>query len=95
LVVFLFAMVWNWNETYMTDTFLAGNIPLLPAMLDRFDAMFSSRAPMAGPQGGEARISEAYKMAGTLIAILPLLILYAFVQKRFIAGIENTGVTGE
>jgi multiple sugar transport system permease protein len=42
-----------------------------------------------------ARINEAYKMAATVIAILPLLSLYAFVQRKFIQGIERTGITGE
>ena len=44
---------------------------------------------------GMYKINEAYKMAATLISIAPLLILYACVQKQFIQGIENTGITGE
>ena len=96
LVVFLFGVVWNWNETYITNTFLAGNIPLLPNMLSRFDSLFSAgAAQVSGGQGGVNRISEAFQMAGTLITIVPLLVLYLFVQKRFIAGIENSGITGE
>jgi ABC-type glycerol-3-phosphate transport system permease component len=33
--------------------------------------------------------------SATLVSITPLLILYGFVQKRFIQGIKNTGITGE
>jgi multiple sugar transport system permease protein len=33
-------------------------------------------------------------MAGTLLSILPLIILYIFVQRKFIEGIEQTGITG-
>ena len=96
LVVFLFGVVWNWNETYITNTFLSGNIPLLPNMLSRFDSLFSTgAAQVGGGQGGVDRISEAFQMAGTLVTIVPLLVLYLFVQKRFIAGIENSGITGE
>lgn len=40
-------------------------------------------------------VNKAYKMAATLISIMPLLLLYVFVQKQFIQGIENTGITGE
>lgn len=94
LVVFLFSLVWNWNETYITGTLLRGNIELLPAKLSMFDSAFASYA--SGNRGSATfRINEAYKMAGTLISISPLLILYMFVQKRFIQGIENTGITGE
>ncbi len=92
LVVFLFSFVWNWNETYVTSTFVRSSIELLPTKLSMFDSFFSSFADQGG---GEVKINEAYKMAATLISITPLLILYGFVQRKFIEGIENTGITGE
>lgn len=94
LVVFLFSFVWNWNETYVTGTLVRGSIELLPAKLNMFDSAFQNYAN-AGRGTATFRINEAYKMSATLISILPLLTLYAFVQKRFIQGIENTGITGE
>jgi multiple sugar transport system permease protein len=94
LVVFLFSFVWNWNETYVTGTLVRSSIELLPAKLDMFDNAFQTYAN-AGRGTATFRINEAYKMSATLISILPLLTLYAFVQKRFIQGIENTGITGE
>lgn len=97
LVVFLLSMVWNWNETYITNTFLRNGVQLLPTQLSAFDSLFDNAVNAAYRQGkeGQMRINEAYKMAATLITIAPLLILYAFVQKKFIEGIESTGITGE
>ena len=92
LVVFLFSFVWNWNETYVTGTLLRGNIELLPSKLNMFNSEFST---MVSAQGGAFKLNKAYKMAATLISIMPLLLLYVFVQKQFIQGIENTGITGE
>ena len=92
LVVFLFAFVWNWNETYVTGTLLRGNLPLLPSKLNQFNSEFESAASAGG---GQFRLNEAYKMSATLISISPLILLYVFVQRRFIQGIENTGITGE
>ncbi len=92
LVVFLFSFVWNWNETYVTGTLVAGTIELLPGKLNLFDAQFDD---LITSVGSAFRLNEAYKMAATFISILPLLTLYLFVQKRFIQGIENTGITGE
>lgn len=92
LVVFLFSFVWNWNETYITGTLLRGNIELLPSKLNMFNSEFSA---MVSAQGGAFKLNKAYKMAATLISISPLLLLYVFVQKQFIQGIENTGITGE
>ena len=94
LIVFLMSMIWNWNETFMTTMFLRGGIELLPGNLGLFSSIFSNRAP-AGVGGGMSLINEAYTMAATLISILPLIILYFFVQKQFVKGIENTGITGE
>lgn len=92
LVVFLFSFVWNWNETYVTGTFLRGSIALLPAKLNLFDSEFDS---VVKASGSAFKLNEAYKMAATLISISPLLLMYVFVQRRFIQGIENTGITGE
>ncbi len=92
LIVFLFSFVWNWNETYMTGTFLRNNIELLPSKLSLFNSEFDSAVSSSG---SAFKINEAYKMAATFLSILPLLILYAFVQRQFIQGIENTGITGE
>ncbi len=92
LVVFLFSFVWNWNETYITNTLVRGSIPLITNKLSGFDSQFSS---MVSAQGDAFKINEAYKMSATLISIAPLLLLYAGVQKKFIQGIENTGITGE
>ena len=92
LVVFLFAFVWNWNETYVTGTLLRSGLQLLPSKLSLFDSEFESAVSSSG---SAFKLNEAYKMAATFISIAPLLILYSFVQKRFIEGIENTGITGE
>lgn len=93
VTIFLFAFVWNWNETYMTSTFIRAGVNLLPQRLGIFDSVFAQRgAELAADGGGEARVNEAYKMAGTLISIAPLLILYFFTQRQFIEGIENTGI---
>lgn len=87
LVVFLFSFVFNWNETYTTSTMLRNAVELLPIKLSLFDNEAGS--------GMASSVNEAQKMAATLISIAPLLVLYALVQKQFIQGIENTGITGE
>lgn len=87
LVVFLFSFVFNWNETYTTNTMLRSAVELVPVKLSLFDNSAGG--------GVASNVNEAQKMAATLISIAPLLILYALVQKQFIQGIENTGITGE
>ena len=93
LVVFLFSFVWNWNETYQTSTFLRRGVELLPQRLALFENLFYGA--VAGTEARDALINEAYRMSATFVTIAPLLILYAFVQRQFISGIESTGITGE
>ena len=40
-------------------------------------------------------INESIKMAGTFMTILPLLLMYAFLQKYFVESVDRTGITGE
>lgn len=87
LVVFMFSFVFNWNETYTTSIMLHNALELLPVKLSLFDNEMAS--------SGGTSVNEAYKMAATLISIAPLLLLYALVQRQFIEGIENAGITGE
>lgn len=94
VVVFLFSFVWNWNETYVTGLFYK-DFQSLTAQLGRFDNGFRTAAPDSAAQGGEARVTEAYKMAATLLSMIPLFIIYFVAQKQFVEGIEQTGITGE
>lgn len=63
--------------------------PVMSQILDKADETVQAA------QGGAFMLNKAYKMSATLISISPLLLLYVFVQKQFIQGIENTGITGE
>ena len=88
LVVFMLAFVFNWNEQYQTNTYMKSAFALLPNKLAAFDGELTKN-------GAADSVNEAYQMAATLISIAPLMVLYALVQKRFIEGIENAGITGE
>ena len=40
-------------------------------------------------------INEGITMAGTLISIIPLILLYVIVERRLIESIDKSGITGE
>lgn len=94
-VVFLFAFIWNWNDSYSAAVYYSSNNPLIIARLTLFDSDFASLASGGGGQMSEALLNEGYKTAATFLTILPLLLIYLFAQKKFIEGIERTGLTGE
>jgi multiple sugar transport system permease protein len=94
--VFLFSFVWNYNESYITSTFVRSAMKLMPLQLSLFDSIFERMsASVPGAPGGQFRINESFKMAATLITMAPMMIMYIFVQKQFVEGIEKTGITGE
>ena len=57
---------------------------------DRFNKLYSSVGMSTG-----GSLNESIRLAGTLLTILPLIVLYFVVQKQFVESIERTGLTGE
>jgi multiple sugar transport system permease protein len=41
------------------------------------------------------RINDAIRMAGTVLAIAPLMIFYFVLQRQFVESVDRAGITGE
>jgi len=97
VVVFLFSFVWNWNETYVTNLLVGDGVELFTNQLGKFDSLFGSRStdPARPDETSGMQLVESFKMAATVISIIPLLLIYFVGQKSFVQGIEKTGITGE
>ena len=94
IVSFIFSTVWYWNETFSTVIFLGGGVTTLPMQLSRFAQAYENLYP-AGTVNIFDRLNEAVKMSGTFLNILPLLVMYFFLQRWFVESVEMTGITGE
>lgn len=94
ILTFLFSFVWYWNETSKSGLYLNGQYLTLPLQLENFNSLFGSAFPSAAGSAMN-RLNERVQMAATLMVFLPVMILYLFLQKRFIQGIESSGITGE
>jgi multiple sugar transport system permease protein len=92
IIVFLFSFVWYWNETYLAGLYLGNALTILPLELQKFTDSYSRLYP-ASAQGNE--LNEAIQMAGTLLTIIPLLIVYFVLQRWFVEGVDRSGITGE
>ena len=77
IIVFLFAFVWYWNETFVTSLY-TNALPTIPLKISRFVQSYQTLYPPGTP-GNE--LNEAIKLAGHMLAILPLLVLYFFMQR--------------
>jgi len=86
---FLFSFVWYWNETYTSSLMLNNVVETLQLRLLTFVSSYQDLFP-----GDAALINEGVRMAATLLIILPMLIVYLFIQKLFIQGIDQSGLAG-
>lgn len=99
VVVVLFSFVWYWNETTMTQMYLgyantrAGGLTSLLIELQRFQSSYES---VYNPwEASPNKLNDAIRMAGTMLAIVPLMLLYLVLQKQFVESVDKAGITGE
>ena len=90
---FLFAFVWQWTDGFYSKMFL-GNTKLVSTGLARI--VDSLGAYIQRINGVKTTISVAYSncilATGTLMIIVPLIILYLFAQRSFVESISSTGI---
>ncbi len=93
LTVFLFSVVWYWNDYYVSSTFFTNN-QTVALMLQNLDSQL--RMTLFNDANAEISPREqiVWKEAGCLLSITPILVLYTCLQKYFTEGIERSGLVG-
>ncbi len=90
---FLFSFVWQWTDGYYSKLFL-GNVKLVSTELSRL--VDSLGAFLMREMGSTVTVPVSYSNAilstGTLMIILPLIILYLFAQRGFVESLSSSGI---
>ncbi len=90
---FLFAFVWEWTDSFYAGMFM-GQTKLLATQLgvlgDKFDQYIA--VLNRTPTGASVNYVNCIVSTGTLMVIVPLLVLYLFAQKGFVESLSSTGV---
>lgn len=102
ITVFLFSIVWHWNETMMSNSFFAkGNKPLAVAVQSLCDAYKSenliSSIVSSGfyeATGRNLQAAQGIAYAAIFLFLIPPVILYVFTQRFFVEGVETSGIKG-
>lgn len=103
VTVGLFAFVWQWNDAYYVKIFEVStqDFPLLTMRLinaaeNMYAALFyTGGLNLIGQDVWENPVFLALiSNVSALLMMLPLLIMYLFVQKQFVESIERTGIVG-
>lgn len=93
LTVFLFSLVWYWNDYYVSSTFFT-NSKTVALMLQNLDTELKIRLFKDAKADISPREQIVWKEAGCLLSIAPVLAVYVLLQKHFTEGIARSGITG-
>ena len=80
LTVTIFSTIWHWNESYLTSMYNQLNPPLA-VQLENIKSTILKDSRSAG-------------MAACLLFIAPVLIMYMFLQRKFVQSIDRVGIVG-
>ena len=85
LTVFLFSIVWYWNDTFYSSNFITRKRTLAKALSNL-------RGDLGG--GNDYYSLSPKVMAGALLFVTPMLLIYIVLQRYFVQSVERTGIVG-
>lgn len=91
ITVFLFSVVWYWNDFYVSSVFFDKN-QTAALMLNNLSRLLSQM--LFNNADVSPREQIVWLEAGCLLVIAPVLLMYIFLQKHFTEGIEHSGLAG-
>lgn len=91
ITVFLFAFCWQWTDSFYASMFFT-NPNKAPLVLSKIVEV-PTEAQMV--YAGQNLYETAYKNTCGIMIILPLVIMYVFLQRYLVEGIERSGLTAE
>ena len=102
LTVAVLSFVWNWNDAYYIRLFDDTNINYLmlafnkaTGSVDESLAKISTKIPATYAFLMKNPVYEgAIAKTSALLVFMPLVVLYMFVQRKFVQGVERSGIVG-
>lgn len=93
ITVFLFAFCWQWTDQFYIGLFFdQENVPMLSKL---YQAIPGSIESLEYEYEGQAVYVPAIRNTCGLMVIAPLVVLYVFLQRYLVEGIERSGLTAE
>ena len=90
---FLFSFVWQWTDSFYARMFLSSDFAILSNKLTGLAGALDNYLDARGiAQKAETAYSNAMLGTGTLLTIIPLILVYLFAQKGFVESLSQTGI---
>ncbi len=93
---FLFALVWQWTDGYYSKLFLGGKVLVSTSLATVVDSLGVYIARQQGSVNEQVsvstQLSNCILSTGTLLIVVPILMVYLFAQRAFVESIASTGI---
>ncbi|HPJ02083.1 MAG TPA: carbohydrate ABC transporter permease [Candidatus Limiplasma sp.] len=89
ITVSVFSLVWQYNDTFFGRLFLISNNVLLSKRVSSLQVNIRTLDKIMDPS-----IQQLYVSAGIVLLMLPMVILYLLLQKKFVESVERSGIVG-
>ncbi len=91
ITVLLFSIIWHWNDYFLAQMYLSE--PTFSVAIKSFSQ--TSVVAALGVTGDIAsRMEVQILLSGCLMFLLPMIIFYIFIQRKFVASIATSGIVG-
>lgn len=87
LTVSVFSIIWHWNDYYLAVMYTSNKLPV-SVRLSNIEDMFNTLKVFTDYE------KASLSMAACALFVLPMLIMYMILQKKFIKSIDRVGITG-
>ena len=89
VTVTVFSMVWQYNDMFYVNLFSMPSNKHITFRLSTVQSTIEFVDEIKDPM-----ISQLNVYAGVILVVLPILIIYLFLQKYFVEGVERSGIVG-
>ncbi len=91
ITVLLFSIVWHWNDYYLAQMYL--DEPTLSVAINNF-SVYSITDTLGLSVEAATYLNVPMILTGCLLFVLPMILFYIVVQRKFMASIATSGIVG-
>ncbi|HWT75025.1 MAG TPA: carbohydrate ABC transporter permease [Mobilitalea sp.] len=89
ITVTVFSLVWQYNDSFYSGLFGIRSDYLISVKLASLTGTINSLDKIVNPE-----IQQLYLDAGIILMVIPIVIIYVLLQRKFIEGVERSGIVG-
>ena len=89
ITVSIFSLVWQYNDSFYSRMFTISADILLSKKIGSLSDTIANSYKINDPT-----ILQLYTYAGVILMIIPVMLIYVLLQRKFIEGVERSGIVG-